>query len=128
MAYAVSRTGVWDVDSDEAALPLLTVRDIVNKQTIKLTCQFFARTATDDLADGFEYTIQVNGAVVPLTPGIGLVQGSDSWQLYTHIALFEAQSSDEIEFKLTTEASDMNGKGAMMNFLMLAEIIDLKHA
>ena len=128
MAYAVSRTGVWDVDSDEATLPLLTINGIANGQTIKLTCQFFARTMTDDLGDGFEYTIQVSGSVVPLTPGIGLVQGSDSWQLYTHIALFEAQSPDEIQFKLTTEASDMNGKGAMMNFLMLAEIIDLKHS
>ena len=125
MTYFVSRTGVWDVDSDEATLPTLSIKNLAGGQTIKLTCQFFARTLTDDLGDGFEYTIQVNGAVVPLTPGIGLVQGSDSWQLFTHIALFEAQSAGEIQFMLMTEASDMNGKGAMMNFLMLAEIIEL---
>lgn len=125
MAYMVSRTGVWDIGEEDTTLPALEVSDIGKGQVIKLTCQFFARTLTDNLNDGFEYTLEVSGGAVPLTPGIGLVQGSDSWQLYTHIALFEAQSSNKIELKLVTGESDMNGKGAMMSLLLLAEVIEL---
>ena len=123
MVHVVSRTGVWDVDDPEAVLPSLELSGIDRGRMIKLTCQFFARTLTDNLEDGFEYTIQVSGAAVPLTPGIGLVQGSDSWQLFTHIALFEVQSSSNIIFNLAIDKSDMNGKGAMMNLLVLAEIM-----
>jgi hypothetical protein len=124
MAHVVSRTGVWDVDDSEVTLPTLELSGIDSGKMIKLTCQFFARTRTDNLNDGFEYTIQVSGATIPLTPGIGLVQGSDSWQLFTHIALFQAQSTDKIIFNLVTDKSDMNGKGSMMNLLILAEIMD----
>ena len=124
MAHVVSRTGVWDVDDPEVVLPSLELSGIDSGKMIKLTCQFFARTLTDNLEHGFEYTIQVSGATVPLTPGIGLVQGSDSWQLFTHIALFEVQSRSSMTFHLAIDKSDMNGKGAMMNLLMLAEIIN----
>ncbi|MDQ7025703.1 MAG: hypothetical protein Q9P44_09100 [Anaerolineae bacterium] len=125
MATMVSRTGVWGIGEEDTTLPTLEVSSIETGQVIKLTCQFFARTMTDNLNDGFEYRLEVNGGAVPLSPIMGLVQGSDSWQLYTHIALYEAQSSDKIAFNLTTAESDMNGKGSMMSLLLLAETIEL---
>lgn len=125
MAHYVSKTGVWDIQSGETELPSLTIENLAAGKTIKVTCQFFGRTMTDDLGDGYGYRIaEAQGALITLTPNSGLVQGSDSWQLFTHVVLFEVPSSTKVEFKLNVSKGDMNGKGVMMNYMMMAELID----
>jgi hypothetical protein len=66
-------------------------------------------------------------ALIILTPNSGLVQGSDSWQLFSHVVLFEVPSAlvgKKAEFSLEVSASEMNGKGSMMNYMLMAELID----
>ena len=125
MVYFVSKTGVWDVEAGESGTPALKVAGLESGNGIKLTCQFFARTMTDDLGDGFEYAIESNGAAIPLTPIKGFVQGSDSWHLHTHVVLYEVQAGSETHFNLTIGKGSMNGIGSMMNFLLMAETIEL---
>jgi len=122
MANFVSKTGVWNIEAGQQNTPTLHLTGLDTNQVIKLTCQFSARTMTDDLGDGFEYSIENSGGASSLTPARGIVQGSDSWQLYTHVALFEVQSGGKVDFSLITDTGSMNGKGAMMNFLLLAEM------
>jgi hypothetical protein len=126
MANYVSKTGVWDVAVGETELPTLTVENLSQGETMKVTCQFFGRTMTDDLGDGYGYrVVELQGALITLTPDIGLVQGSDSWQLFTHIVLFEVDSNiEKAEFKLNISKGDMNGQGVMMNYMLMAEVID----
>lgn len=126
MANYVSKTGVWDIKVGETDLPTLTVENLSQGKTVKVTCQFFGRTMTDDLGDGYGYNI--GGAhkdLITLTPDSGLVQGSDSWQLFTHIVLFDVHSNAEkAEFKLDVSKGDMNGQGLMMSYMLMAEIIE----
>ena len=126
MANYVSKMGVWDIVAGGISTPDLKLAQLDDTLTIKLTCQFFARTMTDDLADGFEYRISSDHRLTPLTPIIGLVQGSDSWQLYTHIALFDVMPGyHEAEVRLQFLHGSMNGIGAMMSFFMMGEQLDI---
>jgi hypothetical protein len=126
MANYVSKTGVWDVNGDKTELPILAVENLSVGKTVKVTCQFLGRTLSDDLGDGYGYQIlETNGALITLTPNIGLIQGSDSWQLFTHIVLYEVPySAEKAEFKLAISRDEMNGRGVMMNFMLMAEVID----
>lgn len=127
MANYVSKTGVWDIIAGSIVTPELKLTRLDDTREVKVTCQFFARTMTDDLNDGFEYRIVADDSLTPLTPIIGLVQGSDSWQLYTHIALFEVlPGNKEAQVDLHFLHGSMNGVGAMMNFFMLGEQLDLE--
>lgn len=129
MAYYVSKTGVWDVSEGDSSLPSLSIENLAQGKIVKVTCQFFGQTMTDDLGDGFAYQVieKSEKSLITLTPDSGLVQGSDSWQLFTHVVLFEVPSDaagKQAEFALDISASDMNGKGSMMNYLLMAELID----
>lgn len=134
MIFVVSKTGVWDVAAGQISTPELTMRGVQAPQAIKLTCQFFARTLSDNLNDGFEYTLEGNDdlPVASLTPNVGLVQGSDSWQLYTHTVLFEVLSTGaqpeplDISFNIIIAKQGMSGSGAMMNYTMLAEMVAIQ--
>jgi len=126
MANYISKTGAWDIKADETQVPSLNVEKLESGKTVKVTCQFFGRTMTDDLLEGYEYCItESNGSLITLTPDMGLVQGSDSWQLFTHIVLFEVPTAiTKAEFKLHISKGETNGQGLMMNYLLMAEIID----
>lgn len=128
MAYYVSKTGVWDIQAGETELPALTVGKLQGGSALKVTCQFYARTMTDDLRDGFTFRIQETETnLITLTPDLGLVQGSDSWQLFTHHVLFQIPSAadgKETHIKIQLDSGDMNGQGVMMNFVMFAEVLN----
>jgi len=121
----VSKTGVWDVSDDDPQTPPLSVVAPVGAQ-IKVICQFFARTMTDQNDDGFLYTVQASDNAVSLTPLQGIVQGHDTWMMIAHTALFEASGvgeTVELQFGLQIEPGGMRGRGSMMNFTLLAEVI-----
>jgi hypothetical protein len=129
MAHYVSKRGVWEVSEDGSSLPSLSIENLAQGNIVKVTCQFFGQTMTDDLNDGFAYHIVEKSqvALIILTPNSGLVQGSDSWQLFSHVVLFEVPSAlvgKKAEFSLEVSASEMNGKGSMMNYMLMAELID----
>lgn len=126
MTHFVSKTGVWDVEIGTLQTPVLTVENIPSGSVLKVTCQFFARTLSDHHDDGFRYAIAVSDDGLPLSPTQGIVQGSDSWQLYTHVAFYEVVSfgvSEKLDFALELSRGDLNGKGAMMNFLLTCEML-----
>jgi hypothetical protein len=126
MVHYTSKTGVWNVDASEEEFPVLVVKGLSAGTLLKVTCQFFSRTMTDDLGDGYEYRLVENGAttLITLTPDGGLVQGSDSWQLFTHVVLFEVPASiDHTELALRINYGGMNGQGSMMNLTMIAETV-----
>jgi hypothetical protein len=125
MVQYVSKTGVWDVSADDAQTPSLPI-PVPAGALVKVTCQFFARTMTDQNDDGFLYSLLASDQAVSLTPLQGIVQGQDSWQMISHVALFEASGvghETELEFGLQIERGGMHGRGSMMNFTLLAEII-----
>jgi len=129
MVYVTSRIGVWDVGANASHTPDLELPTLQPDRVLKITCQFFARTFSDDLGDGFDYAITSSAAphLVPLTPARGLVQGSDSWQQFSHVLLFEVlspQSDETITFNIEVSRGDMNGRGFMMNYVMMAEWVE----
>ena len=127
MLSYVSRTGVWDIQAGETKLPNIKLENLVANSTIKVTCQFYGRSMSDDLSEGYTYHIREGGVnLITLTPDIGFVQGSDSWQLYTHVMLFQVPGRvDRTETTINVEidTGDMNGIGAMMNFVLIAEAV-----
>lgn len=119
----VSRTGAWDIAvTEEPTTPSLTIDNLAQGGLLKVTCQFSAKTMTNDLGDGFEFDIVADDMTHPYTPTKGLVQGSDNWQLYTFVSVFEVQTN-HAEFNLVLDDGGMSGKGAMMNFLLMAEVL-----
>jgi len=125
MAQVTSKTGVWDVSVDAPQTPSLTVTVPVGAQ-VKVICQFFARTRTPGNDDGFLYTLLSSDNAASLTPLQGIIQGRDSWQMIAHTALFEASGVGEqveLEFGLQIESGGMQGRGYMMNFMLLAEVM-----
>lgn len=133
MIFMTSKTGAWDVVAGQVNTPELLVRGVHSTHAIKITCQFFARTMSDELIDGFEYTIAPadDAPVANLTPNVGLVQGSDSWQSYVQVVLFEVLTTSEltapmdVAFNLSIAKQGMNGSGAMMNYSMFAELVEI---
>ncbi len=127
MISYTSRTGVWDIQAKETKLPHIKLENLVANSTIKVTCQFYGRSLSDDLGDGYTYQIQERGTnLITLTPDIGFVQGSDSWQLYTHVMLFQVPGrvgDGETTINIEVDKGDMNGIGAMMNFVLIAETV-----
>lgn len=127
MVSYVSQTGVWEIIVGETTLPHITIENLPADSTLKVTCQFFGRSSSDDLIEGYTYRIQEGTAnLITLTPDSGLVQGSDSWQLYTHVLLFQAPrgtDSKDLTINVHLDSGDMNGRGVMMNFVLLAEIV-----
>lgn len=123
MVEFISKTGVWDVSADDPQTPTLTMTVPVGTQ-VKIVCQFFARTMTAENDDGFLYTILSSDNAVSLTPLQGIIQGCDSWQMIAHTALFEASGvgdTAELQFGLQIENGGMQGRGSLMNFMLLAE-------
>lgn len=127
MITHISKTGVWDVVAEETTVPSLTVDNLTGGTTLKITCQFYGRTLTDDLGDGFIFRIQETGTnLITQTPAVGFVQGSDSWQLFTQIVLMDVPDSAEGKsstIHVMLDAGDMNGEGAMMNYLLMVETV-----
>lgn len=126
MLNHTSKTGVWDIKAGETKLPSISLENLKADSIIKVTCQFYGRTMTDSLSDGYTYRIQEEGTnLITLTPDIGFVQGSDSWQLFTHIVLFQVPSTandSQSGIRVELDTGDMNGEGAMMNFVLFAEV------
>lgn len=122
----ISKTGVWDISDDDPQTPNLSVTAAVGTQ-VKVTCQFFARSMTDHYDDGFLYTLQSSDNCVSLTPLQGIIQGHDTWLMIAHTALFEVSGIPgelvDLEFSLQVESGGMNGRGSMMNYTLLAEVI-----
>ncbi|MEL6308832.1 MAG: hypothetical protein AAFQ52_11870 [Chloroflexota bacterium] len=127
MVEHISKIGVWDVVAGETDLPSLTIENLKADSTLKITCQFFGRTMTDDLGDGYIYRIRETGTnLITLTPDVGFVQGSDGWQLFTHVLLMQVPSTaagNTSTIQVLIGAGDMNGEGAMMNFVLMAETV-----
>lgn len=126
MANFVSKTGVWNVVIGETELEPVMLDNLTPGKIVKVICQFFGRTMTDDLGDGYNYrVVETQGSLITATPDMGLVQGSDSWQFFSHIVLFEVPTgTTKAEFKLQLSRGDMNGKGSMMNYMLMAELLD----
>lgn len=120
-----SKTGVWDIQAGETSLPTITLNNLAANSIIKVTLQFFGRAQSDNLSEGYTYSIREKGTnLITLSPSFGLVQGQDSWQLFTHQVLFQVPGNvndGQAGIFIDIGEGDMNGVGSMMNFTLFAE-------
>ncbi|MGB1287788.1 MAG: hypothetical protein ACPG7F_14710 [Aggregatilineales bacterium] len=120
MMYYAAKDGVWQI-SEGSDTPTLSIGDAAAGTHVKVTCNFTARTMSDDNGQGFYYRIVSNSASA-LTPVSSVFQGCDGWQTATLVGLFEVTTTDdETTFSVVFDAGDMDGKGTLLNFTLLAE-------
>lgn len=128
MAQMVSKEGVWSLMiGGRSETPMLEVSGLQAGQRVKVTANFFARTSTNDIGEGFYYTLATanQGDAVALTPATGLFQGDEGWKSCTLIVVFEIQGSGTVEadFELTFSKGDLNPRAQLSNVLLLAETL-----
>lgn len=128
MAYYVSKEGVWSlITGGRSETPLLEVPGLRAGQIVKVTANFFARTSTNDIGEGFYYSLgTANPAdAAPLTPAVGLFQGDEGWKSCTLIVLFEITGMGEVEadFELTFNKGDLNPRAEISNVTLIAEVM-----
>lgn len=126
MAQYASREGVWElVTGGRSETPLLEVAGLAAGEVVKVTANFFARTSTNDISEGFYYTLaSADGAdAAALTPATGLFQGDEGWKSCTLIVLFEVRGSGEVEadFELTFAKGDLTPRAQLSNVTLIAE-------
>jgi hypothetical protein len=128
MAYYAAKEGVWAlVTGGRSETPLLSVGGLRPGQIVKVTANFFARTGTNDISEGFYYTLAtVNPlAASALTPATGLFQGDEGWKSCSLVALFEVRGTDTIQadFELTFSKGDLNPRAQISNVVLIAELL-----
>lgn len=126
MVFYVAKEGVWQVEAGSTSgTPVVQVPDLAPGKKVKVTCNFVARTMSDDNGEGFFYSIvSGNDYVVPVTPASNIFQGCDGWQSATLVALFEVTGTESArgDFSVSFKKGDMDGKGTLLNFKLLAEV------
>lgn len=128
MAYFVSKEGVWDVTpGGRSSTPVLKVAGLQPGTFVKVTCNFGARTIYRDTAEGFFYSLGTDGDndVLAMTPATAIFQGDDGWQSCSLMTVFRvlATTDGEVDFACHFSKGDLSGSGALMNFVMIAEIL-----
>jgi hypothetical protein len=128
MAHYTSKQGVWSLMvGGRSETPMLEVAHLKAGQIVKVTVNFFARTGTNDISEGFYYSLSTANPAdaIALTPTQGLFQGDEGWKSCTLITLFEIQGDGEIEadFEVTFQKADLMPRAQLSNFVFLAEIL-----
>ncbi len=128
MAYFVSKEGVWSlITGGRSETPLLEVPSLRPGQIVKVTANFFARTSTNDIGEGFYYSLGTANPTdaAALTPAVGLFQGDEGWKSCTLIVLFEITGTNEVEadFELTFSKGDLNPRAEISNVTLIAEVM-----
>lgn len=128
MAYYVSKEGVWSlVTGGRSETPMLEVAGLRPGQIVKVTANFFARTSTNDIGEGFYYALSTANPTdaAALTPTVGLFQGDEGWKSCTLIVLFEITGTGEVEadFELTFSKGDLNPRAELSNVTLIAEVL-----
>lgn len=131
----VEHNGVTDiVDGGRSETPILTMSNIVNKNVIKITVSFTAKTGPNT-SNGFSYSVKPSKAssATALSSQDSTMQGNAGWQTTTKTVLFLATiagdtATEEIDFEVNFNSGGLDGKGQFSDFLMTGEVVPLDEA
>jgi hypothetical protein len=130
MAFFVSKEGVWDLIADgQNETPTLTVTNLKAGSLVKITVNFTAQTSLDHAREGFYFSVNADAHsqsdVLAMTPTASALQGTQGWHSAVLIAVFEVLSTTDgtATFECAFSKGDLAGKGTLMNFVMLAELL-----
>lgn len=136
MANFVTHAGIVDLKAGgsptRSGMPILEMQNLVIGNTVKITCNFFARADQSGRNNGFYYQIAAvnSDELVTLTPASGIFQSSNGWQSCTLIGLFQVQQvsnspTEDIDFEVLFSKGDLSGEGQITNFTLLGEVVTI---